>query len=77
MGFNNKIITFKNHHTKPIDLPDPQILVLHAAFAKVFDASGAGKYIESIWDDADIIRGLSADGSTDLSYLDMTLMLLQ
>jgi hypothetical protein len=71
IGFNGNTVTFVNHDNGPIDLPDPEILALHAAFARVFYASGAGEYYDSLWHDMDTIRVLSADGSTDVNFLNV------
>jgi hypothetical protein len=65
-GFNGNTVTFVNHDNGPIDLPDPEILALHTAFARVFYASGVGKYYDLLRREMDTIRVLSADGSTDL-----------
>ena len=35
---------FVNEHSEEIDLPDPQILELHAAFSRVLHLTGAGEY---------------------------------
>ncbi|KAF9529890.1 hypothetical protein CPB83DRAFT_851761 [Crepidotus variabilis] len=39
----NRIVTFSNHEAQPVDIPDPELKALHAAFAKVFRDSGAGE----------------------------------
>ncbi|KAF9522290.1 hypothetical protein CPB83DRAFT_864672 [Crepidotus variabilis] len=72
-GYNKKVITFANCHDKPIAIPDPKILGLHAAFANVLNASGAGEYIDSCWRDMDDIRVLSPDGATSLHSLNLAL----
>jgi hypothetical protein len=52
-----------------IDLPDPQILELHAAFSRVLYLSGAGEYFETYWRKMDEICVLASDGSTHLDLL--------
>lgn len=61
--------TFDDESNKGLPLPNPQYLAIHAAFAKVFYATGAGEYIEQVWRDAEDIGVLSADGSSDLAVL--------
>jgi len=62
--YADKIVTFVNEHSEEIDLPDPQILELHAAFSRVLHLTGAGEYFESHWRDLDENRVLASDGST-------------
>lgn len=69
IGYEGTVVTFVNESEEPIDLPDPAILAIHAAFARVFHASGAAEYIDSIWRDMGNTRVLSSDGSTDVSSL--------
>jgi len=59
---------FVNEHSEEIDLPNPQILELHAAFSRVH-LTGAGECLESYWRDMDEIRILASDGSTHLDFL--------
>lgn len=75
-GFNDTIVTFVNHDNAPIDLPDPKIFALYAAFANVFYASGAGEYIGSSLRDMDMIGVLSTDGTTDFQPLNVALQIL-
>ncbi|KAF9787523.1 hypothetical protein BJ322DRAFT_1107581 [Thelephora terrestris] len=67
--YADKVVTFTNEHSEAIDLPDPQILELHAAFSRVFHMSGAGEYFEAYWRDMDEIRVLAPDGSTNFDFM--------
>ncbi|KAF9784708.1 hypothetical protein BJ322DRAFT_1211601 [Thelephora terrestris] len=67
--YAGKVVTFVNEHSERIDLPDPQLLELHAAFSRVFHVSGAGECIEAYWRDMDEIRVLASNGSTNLDFL--------
>ena len=67
--YTGQVVTFVNEHDEEIDLPDPQILELHAAFSRVLYMTGAGEYFETCWRDLDEIRVLAADGSTRLDFL--------
>ncbi|KIJ53448.1 hypothetical protein M422DRAFT_25327, partial [Sphaerobolus stellatus SS14] len=49
--------------------PDPRYLAIHAAFAKVLFASGAGEYIERYYRDQAELGVLASNGSTDVSIL--------
>jgi len=70
IGHNDKRVAFSNcDDSEDIDLPDPQILKIHAAFCRVFHASGAAEFFDRIWRDMDITRVLSNDGSTNISAL--------
>ena len=69
MEYADKVVTFVNEHPKEIDLPDPQILELHAAFSRVLYLTGAGQYFETYWRDLDEIGTLASDGSTHFDFL--------
>jgi hypothetical protein len=78
MGYNDSIVTFRDESKNNIDLPDPEILALHAAFCGVFYASAAGEYFDTIHRDTGSLRVMSTDGSTDLypiSHLYLSLVL--
>jgi hypothetical protein len=62
-------VVFTNQADKHIDLPDPAILELHAAFSRVLYASAAAEYFEAMWRDEDATRVLSVDGASDLGAL--------
>lgn len=64
----NDPIIFTNHDTTiEHRLPHPHLLALHAALAKILEASAARDYIESIIHDAEEVKCLAQDGSTLLS----------
>jgi hypothetical protein len=67
--YAGKVVTFISEHSEGIDLPDPQILELHAAFSRVLYLTGAGKYFEAYLRDMDELRVLASDGSTRLDSL--------
>jgi hypothetical protein len=70
MGFNDKFTTLRDVTCGAIALPDPEVLAIHAAFSRVFHASGAAEYIDKILDrDGDATRILSWDGTSDISLL--------
>jgi len=75
--YAGKVVTFVNAHSEGINLPDPQILELHAAFSRVLYLTGAGKYFEAYWRDMDELRVLASDGSTRLDSLLYGLGLMQ
>ena len=64
-----EVVTFVNEHSEQIDLPDLQILELHAAFSRVLYLSGAGQCFEAYWREMDEIGVLASDGSTRLDFL--------
>ncbi|TDL26865.1 hypothetical protein BD410DRAFT_472782 [Rickenella mellea] len=66
---NIKIIQFHDNSNIGIPLPNPTYLAIHAAFAKVFDASGAGMYIDGVFRDVERIGVLSSDGLSDVITL--------
>ena len=61
------IITFRDKSEGGIDCPHPMLLRIHAALAKVIDASGAGEHVQQILRDAEEITALSEDTPTDLT----------
>lgn len=61
------IITFHDNSEGGIDLPHPMLLRIHAALAKVIEASGAGEHVQQILRDAEEITVLSEDTPTDLT----------
>ncbi|KIJ29826.1 hypothetical protein M422DRAFT_36806, partial [Sphaerobolus stellatus SS14] len=66
-GFDNIHVDFRsNSRVLP---PNPRYLAIHAAFAKVLFASGAGKYIGRYYRDQAEIGVLASNGSTDVSIL--------
>ncbi|KIJ36880.1 hypothetical protein M422DRAFT_34049, partial [Sphaerobolus stellatus SS14] len=65
--FDNINVDFRSNSGIPP--PDPRYLALHAAFAKVLFASGAGEYIERYYRDQAELGVLASDGSTDVSIL--------
>jgi hypothetical protein len=70
MGFNDKLIALQDVTCGAIALPDPEVLAIHAAFSRVFHASGAAEYIDQILDrDGDVTRVLSWDGASDTGLL--------
>lgn len=55
-----------------INVPDPRLLLLHAARAKVLDLCGAAGYVEWLQCEAEEVRlyvTLKADGSSNLYAL--------
>ena len=61
--------TFRNSSNEDIALPSAKYFAVHAAFARVFHASGAGEYFESLFEDSEDIAIFASDGSTDVSAL--------
>lgn len=53
---------------KTIDPPSPRLLALHRAIAKILSLSGAGEYIDKLFQDLEE-TGVREDGSTDLGRL--------
>ncbi|KAF8878847.1 hypothetical protein BD779DRAFT_1649717 [Infundibulicybe gibba] len=49
-----------------LPVPSPDYIALHAACAKVANLSGAGQYVESMWEDIEAARVLSTDGSSSM-----------
>ncbi|TDL26861.1 hypothetical protein BD410DRAFT_472711 [Rickenella mellea] len=68
-SIEGRTVRFKDHSNKGIPLPSPEYLAIHAAFAKVFHASGAGVYIDRVFRDAEDMGVLSSDGLSDISTL--------
>ncbi|KAF8875988.1 hypothetical protein BD779DRAFT_1449710, partial [Infundibulicybe gibba] len=52
-----------------LPIPSPDYIALHAACAKVANLSGAGEYVESMWDNIEDARVLSTDGSSSMLLL--------
>jgi len=48
-----------------IALPDPKLISIHTAFAKVLYASAAGDYLDYTWDSLEDQSTLASDGSSD------------
>ncbi|GJJ15819.1 hypothetical protein Clacol_010097 [Clathrus columnatus] len=59
-----------------IAIPNPKLLAIHAAFARVLYASGAGRYFDQIWRDAESMGVLSPDGTSDIGYITCSLQML-
>lgn len=53
-------------HDDRYPLPDPDLLRLHAAVAKILDVSGMGHMIEEVLHKRQEVRRLDEDGSTDM-----------
>ncbi|KAL9710801.1 hypothetical protein Ac2012v2_006338 [Leucoagaricus gongylophorus] len=49
--------------------PDPEIISIHAAFARVLSPSGAIDYFDKVEQSAEQLGGLSTDGTSDLGLL--------
>ena len=49
--------------------PDPEIIRIHAAFARVLSLSGAIDYFDEVEWSAEQLGGLSTDGTSDLGLL--------
>ncbi|KKA21462.1 hypothetical protein T310_4497 [Rasamsonia emersonii CBS 393.64] len=64
---NERLVRFKQHSDCP--LPNPDLLKVHAAIAKILHASGKAEDIERILRDREEIRCLAPDGSTDVESL--------
>lgn len=62
---------FIDHSQKnpPIAAPSGRLLAIHAAFAWVFNASGALEYVDNIWRDPFAGKQLSSNGSSDVIAL--------
>jgi hypothetical protein len=70
LEYVDQLVTFNNNDTtENIDLPDPQILKIHAAFCRVFYASGAADCFDDVRRYKDDTGVLSADGSSNLDLL--------
>lgn len=54
--------------SRTIDPPNPRLLSVHRAIARIMNLSGAGEYIESILRDMEEVV-VRADGSTNLGHL--------
>ncbi|KAK0216291.1 hypothetical protein IW262DRAFT_1399210 [Armillaria fumosa] len=46
--------------------PDPYLLAIHAAFAKVLHACGAGEHLDRVLRDMERLKVLSSDGGSDI-----------
>ena len=61
----SSIVQFKNHNPKKeLPLPNPALLALHAACARVLHMSGAAEYFDQCDRDDEELRVLSEDGSS-------------
>ena len=67
--YTDTIVTFVDHSNGGIEVPSAEFLALHAAFARVFYASGAAEYIEQIWRDPSAVHQLRSNGSSDAATL--------
>ena len=56
-------VTFSQSH-EGLQLPNPQLLALHTACARVTHMSGVTKAFEGLWHDIEDIRVLAFDGSS-------------
>ncbi|TFK41559.1 hypothetical protein BDQ12DRAFT_389414 [Crucibulum laeve] len=65
-------VQFRNPVESGIDAPDPDLIRVHAAFAKVLHLCGAAEYVDSVERDAEVVGCLRQDGSTDLGVLLMS-----
>lgn len=52
-----------------VPLPNPRLLEVHAAIARVLHASGSAEYIDKVLRDREDIRCLATDGSTDIAAM--------
>ncbi|CAK5279108.1 unnamed protein product [Mycena citricolor] len=66
-GRVSTIVDFRK--VEGIDLPDPQFLEIHAAFARVLNLCGAAEYFESVERNAEGGMTLLTDGTTDIESL--------
>ena len=57
------------NHDPSVPLPNPTLLGVHAAIAKVLHASGLGKTIDAIMEERENISCLASDGTTDVEAL--------
>lgn len=65
--YGKRIIKFTSY--SDAELPSSVVLQIHATLSKILHASGMGKHIDDVMRERDRIRGLSSDGSTDISRL--------
>ncbi|CAE6432736.1 unnamed protein product [Rhizoctonia solani] len=63
-----KVVQFTTHDIQKLPLPDPRFLAIHAACAKVLQASGVGKRIDRILWDREELLALPEDGSSDFLF---------
>jgi hypothetical protein len=49
-AFGSNRVKFENHSEDHIDLPNPRLLAIHAALAKVLHMSGAGECVDLVMD---------------------------
>ena len=61
------VVRFQKH--ADVDLPDPVLLEMHAALAKILHASGMPEHIDDVLRKREEIRCLATDGSTNVSRL--------
>ena len=65
-----KFESFGQHNSDAVHPPDPELLRIHAAFARVLHMSGVGDYFDNLEEEAgeqDAV--ISADGRTDIGLL--------
>lgn len=58
-----------HHHGGPLELPSSILLATHAAIAQILHASGMAEVIDRVLQDAEEIKCLASDGSTDVQIL--------
>ena len=46
--FGREELTFVNHASEDIDLPDRKFLAIHAAIAQILHATGVGEYLDKV-----------------------------
>lgn len=64
----NRTVTLTNH--SPLyPPPNPLLLELHDAVAKILNATEMSEIIEMLRDEHESIRGLASDGSTNIEKL--------
>jgi hypothetical protein len=64
----NRRVTFVSYDGR-YELPNPKLLEVHAAVARILHLTGAGEYIEKVLRDREDIAHLATDGSTDVTRL--------
>ena len=48
LSFDWARLTFVNHASEDIGLPDPKFLAIHAAIAQILRATGVGEYLDKV-----------------------------
>lgn len=67
--YKDAIVKFVDRSNTGIEVPSAELLALHAAFARVFHASGAAEYIEQIRKDPSTAHQLQSNGLSDVAAL--------